>query len=322
MAAASSFSGSSTQTGKSRPWTHTPSTVMARACANSPPKRSANSLPQPAIPPKTSASWSIPPRAISIRSITTPAKSFNSPRPPISKSIPVSPTTASASPSPAAATCTSCRSIAANSSNSPIFVPPPPLPPVPPPAAADVEAAVDAAPRAATVDTASEPRGTDSQEYLKKEQKELLQVVRDRVELREEQRKRALEAAARKPFTLQARQTTGGLQLTPDEKYVIATVFEAAATPAKSTIVPNYITDSVYTEDIPGPLQCRRYPGHLAPRHPQRRNRRSEVGGSRPEEGARSRSGHHRNHAAPARIHGTRHPNDRARMERRRNQSR
>ncbi len=108
--------------------------------------------------------------------------------------------------------------------------------------------------RGPVADAPPEPLGSDSQEYLKKEQKELLQVVRDRVEQREEQRKkRALEsAAARKPFTLQARQTAGGLQLTPDEKYVVASVFETAATPAKNTIVPNYVTDSAYTEDIPG----------------------------------------------------------------------
>src|ERR1019366_3106143 len=60
---------------------------------------------------------------------------------------------------------------------------------------------------ATATETTPEQRGSDSQEYLKKEQKELLQVVRDRIEQREEQKKRALEAAARKPFTLQARQT-------------------------------------------------------------------------------------------------------------------
>jgi dipeptidyl aminopeptidase/acylaminoacyl peptidase len=97
-----------------------------------------------------------------------------------------------------------------------------------------------------------EARGSDSQEYLKKEQKELLQVVRERIEQREEQQKKRAQDAARKPFTLQARQTAGGLQLTPDEKYVIASVFESAATPAKNTIVPNFITDSAYTEDLPG----------------------------------------------------------------------
>jgi dipeptidyl aminopeptidase/acylaminoacyl peptidase len=97
---------------------------------------------------------------------------------------------------------------------------------------------------------APEPRGTDSQEYLKKEQKELLQVVRERIELREEEKKRTQDP--RKPFTLQARQTVGVLRLTPDEKYVISSVFESAATPAKSTIVPNFITDNAYTEDIAG----------------------------------------------------------------------
>ncbi len=102
-------------------------------------------------------------------------------------------------------------------------------------------------------DAAPEVRGSESQEYLKKEQKELLQVVRDRIELRDEQqKKRTAQEPGRKPFTLQARQTAGGLQLTPDEKYVIVSIFETAATPAKNTIVPNFISDSAYTEDIPG----------------------------------------------------------------------
>jgi dipeptidyl aminopeptidase/acylaminoacyl peptidase len=97
---------------------------------------------------------------------------------------------------------------------------------------------------------APETRGTDSQEYLKKEQKELLQVVRERIELRDEQKKRTEDP--RKPFTLQARQTAGTLRLSPDEKYVVASVLETPATPGRNTIVPNFITDSVYTEDISG----------------------------------------------------------------------
>jgi dipeptidyl aminopeptidase/acylaminoacyl peptidase len=108
--------------------------------------------------------------------------------------------------------------------------------------------------RGAATESTPEIKGSESQEYLKKEQRELIQVVRERVELREEQQKKrtALEAAARKPFTLQARQSAGALQLTPDERYVIASIFETSATPAKNTIVPNFITDSAYTEDIPG----------------------------------------------------------------------
>jgi dipeptidyl aminopeptidase/acylaminoacyl peptidase len=101
-------------------------------------------------------------------------------------------------------------------------------------------------------ETTPEQKGTDSQEYLKKEQRELIQVVRERVELHEAEQKKRDKEAPRKPFTLQARQTVGNLQLIPDEKYVIADVFESPATPAKATIVPNFVSDSAYTEDIPG----------------------------------------------------------------------
>lgn len=96
------------------------------------------------------------------------------------------------------------------------------------------------------------PRGTDSQEYLKKEQRELLEAVRDSAALREEQDKKRRKENPRKPFTLQLRQSVGALQLTPDEKYVIASVSESAAMPARNTVVPNYVTESAYTEDIAG----------------------------------------------------------------------
>jgi dipeptidyl aminopeptidase/acylaminoacyl peptidase len=95
------------------------------------------------------------------------------------------------------------------------------------------------------------PKGTDSQEYLKKEQKELLETIRERAARREEDDARRKKENPRKPFTLQARQNVTGLQLSPDEKFVIATVNETAGT-AKNTIVPNYVTESAYTEDIPG----------------------------------------------------------------------
>jgi dipeptidyl aminopeptidase/acylaminoacyl peptidase len=98
--------------------------------------------------------------------------------------------------------------------------------------------------------TTGEQRGTDSQEYLKKEQKELLEVVRERAALREEQDKKREKDNPRKPFTLQARQSVAALQLTPDEKYVMATVTETGN--ARNTVVPNYVTESGYTEDISG----------------------------------------------------------------------
>ncbi len=103
---------------------------------------------------------------------------------------------------------------------------------------------------AAAEATTGEQHGTDSQEYLKKEQKELLEAVRERAALHEEQEKKRQADNPRKPFTLQARQSVTGLQLTPDEKYAIATVTETGN--ARNTVVPNYVTESGYTEDISG----------------------------------------------------------------------
>jgi dipeptidyl aminopeptidase/acylaminoacyl peptidase len=98
---------------------------------------------------------------------------------------------------------------------------------------------------------AAPPRGTDSQEYLKKEERALLDAVRERAEQREEQEKKRKEREKRKPFNLPAGQNAVALTLSPDGKYVIATISEPGSG-AKNTIVPNYVTESAYTEDIPG----------------------------------------------------------------------
>jgi len=95
------------------------------------------------------------------------------------------------------------------------------------------------------------PRGTDSQEWLKKEQKELLEVIKEKASRREEDEAKRKKENPRKPFTLQARQSVGAMQLSPDEKSVIVTVSDSGAG-SRNTIVPNYVTESAYTEDIPG----------------------------------------------------------------------
>src|SRR5258706_5521037 len=94
------------------------------------------------------------------------------------------------------------------------------------------------------------PKGTDSQEYIKKEERQLLEAVRERAEQREDQEKKRKERDKRKPFNLPAGQTVN-LAPSPDGKYVIAAINEPG-TAAKNTIVPNYVTESAYTEDIPG----------------------------------------------------------------------
>ncbi|HTC35504.1 MAG TPA: prolyl oligopeptidase family serine peptidase [Bryobacteraceae bacterium] len=94
-----------------------------------------------------------------------------------------------------------------------------------------------------------EEKGTASQEALKKDQKELFDVIRERAAEREELEARRKREHPRKPFILQTGQTVASLELTPDEKYVIATIREPA-TGAKRTIVPSFVTESGYTEDM------------------------------------------------------------------------
>ena len=94
-----------------------------------------------------------------------------------------------------------------------------------------------------------EQKGTDSQEFLKKEEKELFEVIRERAAKRAEEEARRKRENPRKPFTLQAGQSIAFLELAPDEKYVIAGVREPGAG-AKRTVIPSYVTESAYTEEI------------------------------------------------------------------------
>lgn len=91
----------------------------------------------------------------------------------------------------------------------------------------------------------------ESQEFLKKEQRSLLDAVRERAEQREEQETKRKQRETRKSFNLAAGQNVINLNLSPNGKFVIATISEPA-TGAKGTIVPNFVTESGYTEDIPG----------------------------------------------------------------------
>jgi hypothetical protein len=79
----------------------------------------------------------------------------------------------------------------------------------------------------------------------------LIDAVRERAEQREEQEKKRKEREKRKPFSIPTGQNAVSLNLSPDGKYVIATISEPASG-VKNTIVPNYVTESAYTEDIPG----------------------------------------------------------------------
>jgi dipeptidyl aminopeptidase/acylaminoacyl peptidase len=110
-------------------------------------------------------------------------------------------------------------------------------------AGAVVAQLTDVAPRRA------EPRLTDSQRFIRDEEQKLIDFVRDQ----KEERAKADERAKKNKlptFELQDRQAAVDLMLSPDDTHVFIVVSERPLG-VKPTIVPNYVTESGYTEDIP-----------------------------------------------------------------------
>jgi dipeptidyl aminopeptidase/acylaminoacyl peptidase len=94
-----------------------------------------------------------------------------------------------------------------------------------------------------------DPRETDSQKFVKAEEQKLIEHTR----VEAEKKKKAEEkdkARALPKFELADRQSATDLQLSPDGTHVFILVVERTET-AKRPNVPNYVTESSYTEDIP-----------------------------------------------------------------------
>ena len=94
-----------------------------------------------------------------------------------------------------------------------------------------------------------DPRDTDSQKFVKAEETKLIEHTR----LEAEKKKKAEEkdkANALPKFELAERQSANDLQLSPDGKHVFLLIVERSDA-AKRPNVPNYVTESSYTEDIP-----------------------------------------------------------------------
>jgi dipeptidyl aminopeptidase/acylaminoacyl peptidase len=95
-----------------------------------------------------------------------------------------------------------------------------------------------------------EPRLSDSQKFIRDEEEKLIAYLREQKE-----KKKLAEEKAKKDklpvFELQERQTATDLMLSPDGAHVFVLVSERPAG-AKNTVVPNYVTETGYTEDIPG----------------------------------------------------------------------
>jgi dipeptidyl aminopeptidase/acylaminoacyl peptidase len=94
-----------------------------------------------------------------------------------------------------------------------------------------------------------DPRDTDSQKFVKAEEQKLIEHTR----VEAEKKKKAEEkdkAHALPKFELAERQSASDLQLSPDGTHVFISVVERPDA-AKRPNVPNYVTESSYTEDIP-----------------------------------------------------------------------
>jgi dipeptidyl aminopeptidase/acylaminoacyl peptidase len=115
--------------------------------------------------------------------------------------------------------------------------------PVDPGAAALLTQLTDAGPRR------PDPRLTDSQKFIREEEEKLIDYVKKQNEERkkreDEQKKDQLPKVE-----LQERQSAADLMLSPDDTHVYIVVSERPVG-SKSTIVPNYVTETGYTEDIP-----------------------------------------------------------------------
>ncbi len=93
-----------------------------------------------------------------------------------------------------------------------------------------------------------EARDTDSQTFVREQEAALLQYTREAAEQRKaDEAKRRQDALPE--FEITERQSVIQIVLHPSETWAFLVVADRAE--AKSTIVPNYVTESGYTEDIP-----------------------------------------------------------------------
>jgi len=94
-----------------------------------------------------------------------------------------------------------------------------------------------------------DPRDTDSQKFVKAEEQKLIEHTRVEAEKKKKTEEKE-KAHALPKYELAERQSATDLQLSPDDTHVFMIVTERSDA-AKRPNVPNYVTESSYTEDIP-----------------------------------------------------------------------
>jgi dipeptidyl aminopeptidase/acylaminoacyl peptidase len=96
----------------------------------------------------------------------------------------------------------------------------------------------------------TDPKLTDSQQFIRDEEEKLLDAVREQ---KDKKKKADDKEKQDKPpvFELQDRQSATDLMLSPDDTHVFILVSERPAG-SRTAVVPNYVNETGYTEDIPG----------------------------------------------------------------------
>jgi dipeptidyl aminopeptidase/acylaminoacyl peptidase len=97
--------------------------------------------------------------------------------------------------------------------------------------------------------TKRDPRETESQKFIKTEEQKLIDYTRIEAEKKQRAEEKEKKHALPK-FELAERQSADDLQLSADGRHVFILVVERPET-AKRPNVPNYVTESSYTEEIP-----------------------------------------------------------------------
>ena len=93
-------------------------------------------------------------------------------------------------------------------------------------------------------------RGTESQEWAKKEERALLETVRRRADRRIKDEQSRREEQIRKPFELPPTASVAAVRPSPDGRYAMINL-NFPAPKAINTIVPSYVTEKGYVENIP-----------------------------------------------------------------------
>lgn len=94
-----------------------------------------------------------------------------------------------------------------------------------------------------------EPKGTEQETWLKEDQLAYLQILKERSENRKATEKSRKADQPKRPKEIyHDEKTVNNIRISPDEKYITFSTIKSSS--PKATIVPNYVTESGFTEDI------------------------------------------------------------------------